>query len=127
MLGYETLSLCRNGLVPSGALLCHYSQGARGATGSRVRRGMGRAGQRTRVSGGGEGLLPAGQAPRDSETWRNPQPGTSSQHPSLNCSLGSHSPQIRVLPGIAGPPPGMTWSCCFGPGWAVPWQGLVGL
>ena len=23
-------------------------------------------------------------------------------------------------------PPGMTWPCWFGPGWAVPWQGLVG-
>lgn len=41
----------------------------------------------------------------DGET---PHSGTSSQHHSLNRSLGSHSPQIRILLGITVHPLGMT-------------------
>lgn len=65
---------------------------------------MGRVGQRARVF---EGRGFTASSTVSKELWdlvRPPDSGTSSQHPSLNCSLGSHAPQIRILLGIGASP-----------------------
>lgn len=48
----------------------------------------------------------------------SPQHGTSPPSPSL--LPGSHSPEIRTLPGAVVPPRVLTWLCWFGLGQAGP-------
>ena len=84
--------------VPCRALLCKTPKGP----GEQLVRGP----ESLRVRGG-----VTGSSTVSKELWdlvRPPTSGTSSQHHSLNRSLGSHSPQIRILLGITVHPLGMT-------------------
>ena len=95
--------------VPCRALLCKTPKGpgeqqASGFDG--VWGGLVREPESLRVRGG-----VTGSSTVSKELWdlvRPPTSGTSSQHHSLNRSLGSHSPQIRILLGITVHPLGMT-------------------